>query len=79
MRSSIMFVFGLIAAVVALPASDSTPKNGEVVSTCDDTTDLGAKSCLGTGFITCTHRGNIFRDCAAGTACQADADSINCL
>lgn len=79
MRSSIMVLFALVAAVVALPAPDSTPTNGEVVSTCDDTTDLGVLTCLGTGFTTCTHRGNIFRDCGAGTTCQPNGDSIQCL
>lgn len=80
MRSSLLVLVTLIATVSALPALTTTPinpaevanpQNGDVVSECDDTTQLGNKSCLGTGFITCTHRGNIFRPCGAGTQCTS--------
>ena len=76
---SVLIVLSLVAAVMAIPAA---PQNGQVLSKCDDVNNLGDKSCVGTGFITCTHRGNIFRPCGAGTACQVDpgdAQSILCI
>jgi len=66
MRFLVIMAF-IAAAAVAAP---SPQKNGDIVSTCDDKTQLGQQSCFGTtGFITCTHRGNIFRPCAPGTTC----------
>ena len=73
MRAFILVLVGLVASVSAAPAV-----NGEVVSTCNDKTDLGVISCSGTGFITCTHRGNVFKPCAVGTACAPEGDSIVC-
>jgi hypothetical protein len=78
MRCSIVIFLAFVASVSALPALTTTPinpaevtdpQNGDIVSECNDSTQLGDKSCLGTGFITCTHRGNIFRPCGAGTHC----------
>jgi hypothetical protein len=77
MHSILVVLISLVAAVSALP--QNTPQNGEVVSTCDGTTDLGFKSCDGTGFITCTHRGNIFRPCAPGTSCIVDPEDDNSI
>ena len=73
MRAFILVLVGLAASVSAAPQ-----KNGDVVSTCNDKTDLGVISCSGTGFITCTHRGNVFKPCAPGTACTPQGDSIVC-
>jgi hypothetical protein len=77
MRSVFIVLASLLGAVVtALPQT-----NGEVVSQCDGDTQLGDKSCLKNGFLTCTHRGNIFRPCAPGTTCSVDptdATSILC-
>ena len=64
---------------IALAAPANAPLNGEIVSACNDKTDLGQLNCLGDGFTTCTHRGNIFRPCAAGTKCTIQGGQLLCL
>ena len=73
MRAFILVLVGLAASVSAAPLS-----NGEVAGPCDDKTDLGVLTCSGTGFLTCTHRGNVFKPCAPGTACSQQGNSIIC-
>jgi hypothetical protein len=86
MRSSIIVLFAFVGVGLALPNPLSCPingpvngfVNGEIVGTCDDKTELGLLSCNGTGFITCTHRGNIFRLCGPGTSCTEISGQVVC-
>jgi hypothetical protein len=79
----VIYAVAIITAcrAIVLPQScpvNGQPVNGQVVSACDDKTELGQLSCLGTGFITCTHRGNIFRPCAPGTSCRETNGAVLC-
>ena len=96
MRAVIVALVTLFASAISAmprPAGDAAqncvitaedvnnPKNGQVVSCCDDKTDLGLMACFadGLGFTDCTHRGNIFRPCGTGTSCTDDGDKVNCI
>jgi hypothetical protein len=52
-----------------------TCQSGVCVATC---TVEGAMRCQGTGFVTCDHGVEVFRDCAPGTVCRPFQGSILC-
>jgi hypothetical protein len=73
----VALLVSLITVSVAAPAKG--PVNGDIVSKCNDKKDLGQLKCLGDGFTTCTHRGNLFRPCEAGTKCTIKGKQLLCL
>jgi hypothetical protein len=52
-----------------------TCQSGVCVAPC---TVEGAMHCQGTGFVTCDHGVEVFRDCAPGTVCRPFQGSILC-
>ena len=62
--------------------NDSDNNNDENSDNNDDSKssscNSGEMSCSGTGFDTCVYDSWVYRDCASGTACKPNGDSIIC-
>jgi hypothetical protein len=71
MRSFFATLVAFLTVVAAAPTAELVGRDDLPCTpqgTCTNST-IGLLECCGTGFIDCTHRGFLFRDCGAGTQC----------